>query len=275
MKLKVAGFTDPGKVRKNNEDNYWVDEEAGLLIVADGMGGHAAGEVASQMAVDVIREQVSRGLKTGKIPAVGQKPPHLSERAHLLTAALHMANEMIFAAAERQADKRGMGTTIVAALVDAASFAVAHVGDSRLYLYRAGGLRQITRDHSLVAEQVAKGLMTEAEAEKSEIKNVLTRALGISPSVEIDADEYPLKPDDVLMLCSDGLCRMADDAVIADALSGLNNPSEMCHNLVQLAVERGGKDNVTVVAGKLERSGLLEKISGRFSGRKNGRTKGA
>jgi protein phosphatase len=275
MKLKVAGLTDPGKVRKNNEDNYWVDEELGLLIVADGMGGHAAGEVASQMAVDVIREQVAQGLKTGKIPAVGQKPIHLSQRAHLLTSALHMANEMIFTAAERQADKKGMGTTIVAALVEEKSFAVAHVGDSRLYLFRGGKLRQITRDHSLVAEQVAKGLMTEAEAEKSEIKNVLTRALGISPSVEVDADEYPLKPDDVLLLCSDGLCRMAEDAVIEDAMSRLNSPSDMCNNLVRLAVDRGGKDNVTVVTGKMERSGLLEKISGRLSGRKNGRSKGA
>jgi protein phosphatase len=275
MKLKVAGFTDPGKVRKNNEDNYWVDEETGLLVVADGMGGHAAGEVASQMAVDVVRQQVAQGLKTGVIPSVGQKPIHLSSRAHLLTAALHMANEMIFTAAERQPDKKGMGTTLVAALVDRDSFAVAHVGDSRLYLYRKGDLKRVTRDHSLVAEQVAKGLMTEEQAEKSEIKNVLTRALGIGPSVEVDADEYPLKPDDVLMLCSDGLCRMADDPVIADAMSRLNAPSEMCNNLVRLAVDRGGKDNVTVVVGKMERSGLLEKISGRLSVRTNGRSKGA
>jgi protein phosphatase len=269
MKLKVAAVTDPGKVRKNNEDNCWVDEELGLLIVADGMGGHAAGEVASQMAVDVIREQVAQGLKTGRIPAVGQKPIHLSQRAHLLTAALHVANEMIFAASERQPDKKGMGTTIVGVLVDEKSFAVAHVGDSRLYLYRGGNLRQITRDHSLVAEQVAKGLMTAEQAEKSESKNVLTRALGIGAEVEVDTDEYPLKPDDVLMLCSDGLCRMADDPVIADVLAGLKDPSEMCHNLVRLAVDRGGKDNVTVVVGKMERSGLLEKVSGRFSGRKN------
>ena len=260
MKLKVAALTDPGKVRKNNEDNCWVDQDLGLLIVADGMGGHAAGEVASQMAVDVIREQVALGLKTGKIPAVGQKPIHLSQRAHLLTAALHVANEMIFAAAERQADKKGMGTTIVGVLVDEKSFAVAHVGDSRLYL--PTGACAITRDHSLVAEQVAKGLMTAEEAEKSRSKNVLTRALGIGQAVEVDADEYPLKPDDVLMLCSDGLCRMEDDPVIADAMSGLNNPSEMCHNLVRLAVDRGGKDNVTVVVGKMERSGLLKKCPG-------------
>jgi PPM family protein phosphatase len=271
MKLESAGLTDPGLVRKNNEDCYWVDGDLGLLVVADGMGGHAAGEVASQMAVDTIRQQVAQGLKTGQIPAVGQKPIHLSDRAHLLTAAVHMANEMVFTAADRRPDRKGMGTTVVSVLVGSTSFAVAHVGDSRAYLYRGGKLKQITRDHSLVAEQVAKGLMTEEQAEASDIKNVLTRAVGIGPQVEVDADEYPLKPEDVLILCSDGLCRMAPDGEIAAALSGLNNPSEMCHNLVRLAVDRGGRDNVTVIVGKMQRSGLLERIAGKFPGRANGK----
>ncbi len=271
MNLQTAGLTDPGKIRKNNEDSYWVDADLGLLVVADGMGGHAAGEVASGMAVEVIRDQVAQGLKTGRIPAVGQKPIHLSSRAHLLTAAIHVANEMIFAASEKRAERIGMGTTVVAALVGPKSFAVAHVGDSRLYLYRAGNLRQITRDHSLVAEQVAKGLLTAEEAEKSEQKNILTRALGIASTVEVDSDEYPLKPDDLLLLCSDGLCRMAEDALIAGALAGLNDPSEMCHNLIRLAVDRGGGDNVTVVLGWLSRSGFLDRILGRFSKRSNGK----
>lgn len=267
MKLTTAGLTDPGKVRQNNEDNYWVDPALGLLIVCDGMGGHAAGEVASQIAVDAVREQVAKGLKSGTIPSIGQKPIHLSPRAHLLTAAVHVANEMVFAASERRPDRKGMGTTLVAALVGEKDFSVAHVGDSRMYLQRDGKLRQITRDHSLVAEQVAKGLMTEEQAEKSDIKNVLTRAVGIAPTVEVDADEYPLKAGDVMMLCSDGLCRMAEDAAISSVISDLKEPSEMCNNLVRLAVERGGKDNVTVVVGMMARSGFLEKISGRFSSR--------
>src|SRR5205814_2335488 len=129
------------------EDNYWVDPELGLLLVADGMGGHASGEVASQMAVDVVREQVANGLKTGKIPAMGDKPLHLSERAHLLSTSLLMANEVICETAQARVESRGMGTTVVAVLVDKKNFAVAHVGDSRLYLFRDGNLKQVTRDH--------------------------------------------------------------------------------------------------------------------------------
>ena len=270
MKLTVAGLTDKGLVRVNNEDSYWVDADPGLLIVADGMGGHAAGEVASRMAVDVIREQVALGLKTGKIPSVGPRPIHLSDRAHLLTAAVHAANEMIFAASERRATRKGMGTTVVVVLVDAKSFAVAHVGDSRLYLSSRGTLRQITRDHSLVAEQVARGLLTPEQAELSENRNVLTRAVGIAPSVDVDAEEYPLKAGNALVLCTDGLNRMAPDDALAGAIVGLNDPSQMCHNLVRLAIERGGKDNVTVVVGRMEPTGWLEKAGALILGRRNG-----
>jgi protein phosphatase len=188
-----------------------------------------------------------------------------------LTSAVHVANEIVFAASEKRLDRKGMGTTLVAVLVGDKSFAVAHVGDSRLYAFQRGALRQITRDHSLVAEQVAKGLLTEAQAETSDIKNVLTRALGISPTVEVDADEYPLKPGDALLLCSDGLCRMADDGEISAALSALDDPSEMCHNLVRLALDKGGKDNVTVVIGKMERSGFFERLAGRLPVRRNGK----
>jgi protein phosphatase len=211
------------------------------------------------------------GLSSGKIPAVGHKPPHLSDRAHLLSASVHMANEMVYTASERQHDKHGMGTTIVAVLVHDGKFAVAHVGDSRLYLYRKGTLKQVTRDHSLVAEQVAKGLMTPEEAEKAETKNILTRAVGISAAVEVDVDEYAMKSGDVLVLCSDGLCRMVSDMVIADGISGLNDTHKMCENLVRSAVDAGGQDNVTVVVGGLFRGGFFERIGGRFFGLKNGR----
>jgi serine/threonine protein phosphatase PrpC len=250
MKLTAMGLTDPGQVRKNNEDNFFCDDGIGLLVVADGMGGHAAGEVASQLAVDVVREQVARGLSSGKIPNMGEKPLHLSDRAQLLTVAVRMANEVIYSAAQEKVERRGMGTTIVAVLVDKKSFAVAHVGDSRLYLLRDGKLSQVTRDHSLVAEQVAQGLIKAEDAEKSEIKNVLTRALGIGADVDIDVSEYPLKSGDNLLLCTDGLCRMAEDVAIEAEMNRLNEPIDICQNLVRIANERGGKDNVTVISAK-------------------------
>lgn len=271
MKLSAAGLTDPGKVRSNNEDNYWVDAEIGLLIVADGMGGHLAGEVASQMAVDVVREQVVQGLKTGKIPSVGERQIHLSDRANLLGAAVRMANEIVHSSGQERAEKNGMGTTFVAALVGKDSVAVAHVGDSRLYLFRDGQLKQITRDHSLVAEQVAKGLMTQKQAEQSDVKNILTRALGVSPEVEVDLDEYPLFNGDILLLCTDGLSGMADDGDIRQELSQSLSSVDTCKRLIDLANERGGKDNITVVVARAEKQGLWKKLKNKFD---NQRAKG-
>jgi protein phosphatase len=270
MKFQAVGLTDPGQVRKNNEDNYWVDQENGLLIVADGMGGHAAGEVASQMAVDVIREQVTNGLRTGHIPSMGELPMHLSDRAHLLYSTVRMANEVVYATAQEKAERKGMGTTVVAVLLGKKNFAVAHVGDSRLYLFRDGKLRQVTQDHSLVAEQVAKGLLTPEQAEQSDMKNVLTRALGVGPDVQVDIDEKTLNPGDILLLCTDGLCRMMEDGVIEDELKNARPPLEMSRDLIRIANERGGKDNVTVVMAQMERSGLRDQIAGLF-GRKSTR----
>lgn len=264
MKITAAGLTDPGQVRKNNEDNYWLDDQIGLMVVADGMGGHAAGEVASQMAVDVVKEQVGNGLKTGKIPAMGERPIHLSDRAQLLATTVQMANEIIYSSAQDRVEKRGMGTTLVAVLADKKSFAVANVGDSRLYLFRAGKLSQVTRDHSLVQEQVSKGLMTAEQAEQSDLKNVLTRALGVGPEVDVDVDEHPLLPGDLLLLCTDGLCKMMEDGVIESELQKMTTPADMCVRLVKLANDRGGKDNVTVIVAQAERSGLWEQMSGMF-----------
>jgi PPM family protein phosphatase len=203
-------------------------------------------------------------VKTGKVPAMGDKPLHLSDRAHILSTALKVANEVVYETAQVKVQRKGMGTTIVAVLVDKKSFAVAHVGDSRLYLFRDGALKPVTRDHSLVAEQVAKGLMTEEQAEQSDIKNVLTRALGVGAAVEVDADEKPLKAGDLLLLCTDGLCRMAADPVIAEVLNRLSDPLEICRELIKIANERGGKDNITVVAGRVSAAGLWEKVAGKF-----------
>lgn len=265
MKLLAAGLTDPGLVRSNNEDNVWVDAEMGLMLVADGMGGHATGEVASQLAVDVVREQVANGLQSGRIPALGEVPRHLSQRSHLLAAALHMANEVIHSVARERTAQKGMGTTIVAALLDGKRLSVAHVGDSRIYLFKAGKLTRLTRDHSLVEEQVAAGIMTEEQAEQSEMKNVLTRALGTNPQVKVDVNEFAVAAGDLILLCSDGLSRMADDEVIEYTLGKTAQPLEICRELIKLAIERGGKDNVTVAAGRVSPSTMLEKIASAFA----------
>jgi protein phosphatase len=260
MKLKLAGLTDVGRVRKNNEDAFFIDEKLGLLIIADGMGGYAAGEVASRIAIDVVRDQVTQGLKTGYIAALGEKPPHLSDKAHLLSSAILAANEVVYALSRQDADKKGMGTTLVAVLVRAGMYAVAHLGDSRLYHFHNKSLRRVTRDHSLVEEQIAQGLITPEEAKNSTGKNILTRALGIGSKVDIDVDEHPLRPGDTLLLCSDGLYRMMEDQTIEEELKILRTPLEMCQNLLAMALDRGGQDNVTVVVGSVGKSGLLERL---------------
>lgn len=265
MRFTSAVLSDVGKVRQNNEDSGLVDDSLGLLMVADGIGGHAAGEVASQLAVQVVRDQVRQALETGKIPAVGAVPDHYSDRARLLHAAIHLANDMILETANKNPSRRGMGTTVVAALKHGKRVTIAHVGDSRLYLYRKGKLRQITNDHSLVAEQVAQGLLTPEQAEKSDIQNVLSRALGVNPEVEVDVSEPALESGDLLLLCSDGLSRMVKDDDIARELDPRKEPAEMCHNLVRAALERGGKDNVTVAVGRVTSDSWWSRL---FPGRK-------
>ncbi|MGQ0644431.1 MAG: Stp1/IreP family PP2C-type Ser/Thr phosphatase [Elusimicrobiota bacterium] len=265
MKISSAGLTDPGQVRRNNEDSYWVEPETGLYIVADGMGGHAAGEVASRMAVEVIREQVSAGLASGRIPAVGDKMLHVSQRARLLGAAVQMANDVIFSAAQENLEKKGMGTTLVAILLDKSRFAVAHVGDSRLYLHRSGRLEQLTRDHSVVAEQVARGLITAAQAETSDLRNVLSRALGVAPEVRVDVDEHPFRSGDSLLLCSDGLYRVVPDDDMGRELARRDPPAETCRRLVEAANGAGGPDNITVVLIRREKTALWPRIAGYFN----------
>jgi protein phosphatase len=176
-----------------------------------------------------------------------------------LASAVTIANEVIFRSAAERPDRHGMGTTLVAALMDGSRLSVVHVGDSRFYLVRGGRIVSVTRDHSFVAEQVARGLLTPAEAEVSEAGNILTRALGVAATVEIDAMEPALRNGDVALLCSDGLSKMAEDAAILLSLRDSKGPFQMCHNLVQLALERGGRDNVTVVAGRIRRERLWER----------------
>ncbi len=264
MKIQGAVLTDAGKVRKNNEDSCLVDDDFGLLIVADGMGGHAAGEVASRLAVDVIREQVIRGLKTGTIPACGVPAPHWSNRTRLLAAAVAIANDIVFRASQERFERRGMGTTIVAALINGSRMSVVHVGDSRFYLFRGGRIMAVTRDHSLVAEQVAQGMISSTEAEASESKNILTRALGVMAAVDIDAMEPAVQSGDMALLCTDGLTKMVEDEEIGKIIKGVGDPLRVCQSLVTLALDRGGRDNVTVAAGMVKRERFFDRLAGRL-----------
>ena len=254
LAVKVAGLTDPGKARSNNEDAVWVDQRSKLLIVADGMGGHQAGEVASAMAIKSIPsslEQLGRTHSAGEIT-----DNRLSEETNRLGFCFKMANQMIFEAAKRYPQDYGMGTTCTAALINDGRVSVAHVGDSRCYLIRRGEMEQLTQDHSLVMEQVRHGLLSKDDEAVKTGQNILTRSLGTSEQVKIDLQEYPLFPDDILLLCSDGLGKeLSDDQVLKTVMEG-PAPERFVLRLVEMANAAGGRDNITVAGARIEKTGL-------------------
>ena len=253
MRITSAGVTDMGRVRTNNEDCYKIVEPLGLFVLSDGMGGEAHGEIASAMAVETV---VNHCLDIESNPAarvIGRVDPNWSDRTRRLSTAVHLANKNIFKSAEEDPDRHGMGATLTAAWIDGAKLSIAHVGDSRAYLLRSGSLLQLTRDHSLVAEQVRRGILTAAEADESEMQSVLLRALGAQAEIEVDAEEHTLFPRDVLLLCSDGLTRMVTEPEIAGMLQAETDPTRASEKLVELANDRGGPDNISVVAVRLEK----------------------
>jgi len=184
---------------------------------------------------------------------IGPVQPNWSARTKRLSTAIHLANTNIFKSAEENPDRHGMGATLTAVWIDGAKLSIAHVGDSRAYLLRSGTLLQLTRDHSLVAEQVRRGILTSAEAEESHMQSVLLRALGAQAEIEVDVEEHTLFSRDVLLLCSDGLTRMVTEPEIAGTLQAETNPERAAEKLVALANERGGPDNITVVIVRLEK----------------------
>jgi protein phosphatase len=253
VRIASGGVTDVGRVRTNNEDCYKIVEPLNLFVLSDGMGGEAHGEIASAMAVETV---VKHCLDIEANPAakvIGPVQANWSARTKRLSTAIHLANKNIFKSAEQNADQHGMGATLTAVWIDGANLSIAHVGDSRAYLLRGGSLLQLTRDHSLVAEQVRRGILTSAEAEESDMQSVLLRALGAQAEIEVDVEEHTLFPRDVLLLCSDGLTRMVTDPEIAGTLQAETNPERAAENLVALANERGGPDNITVVIVRLEK----------------------
>jgi protein phosphatase len=246
--IEAFGLTDVGKKRKHNEDNYALDVEEGLFIVADGMGGHAAGEVAAKITVETISEFIAATRQKEEATWPFKYNHQLHFNSNRLAVAIEKANEKVMSAVVAQPWLKGMGTTVVAGLLNEKLLSLAHVGDSRAYLFRQGELSLLTDDHSWVHEQVTAGILTEDEAKSHPLKNVVTRALGGGPTVSPDLQELDFRPGDLFLFCSDGLTTMLSDEEIRDCLSQEQTPRELCRRLVDLANEKGGVDNITVVA---------------------------
>ncbi len=234
-------MSDVGRCRKVNQDMFLVDEALGLYAIADGMGGHAAGEVASDLAISTLATSLQRQQSTDGVWST-------EEAAELLRAALDEGNRRICESVLERAEWRGMGTTMVAFVLASDRAVIAHVGDSRAYLLREGGLRQLTSDHSWVNEQVKLGLLTHEQAQRHPMRNIVTRALGNQPRVEVDCLAEEIRPGDVFVLCSDGLSGMLSDGEIREVLESHGSvPRLACRVLVDRANEHGGEDNITVI----------------------------
>ncbi len=251
MRIVSGGVSDLGRVRTNNEDCFRIVTPLNLFVLADGMGGEAHGEIASALAVETVVKHCLDAEANPAARVLGETQPNWSANTKRLSTAVHLANRNIFKSAEEHPEQHGMGATLTAAWIDGTKLSLAHVGDSRAYLLRGGNLLQLTRDHSLVAEQVRRGILTMAEAEESEMQSVLLRALGAEAEIEVDAEEHTLFPRDVLLLCSDGLTRVVTEPEIAGVLQAEPDPVRGAEELVALANERGGPDNITVVVVRL------------------------
>ena len=245
----LAGMTDQGRVRANNEDSGWVDQAKGLVVVADGIGGHRSGEKASTLAVSSIREhfdRLSASQSTGEVTA-----GRFSDETRRLAFCVKLANQAIFEAARQNPDDKGMGTTCTAAIIRNGRLGLAHVGDSRCYLVRRGVMTQLTEDHSLATHQARQGVpLPEATAAASQ--NILTRALGTEAEVTVDIDEHPLFPGGRLMLCSDGLDKEVKEDDLLRTVLSTDDPEDLVRRLIDQANAAGGHDNITVAAARLD-----------------------
>ena len=245
--LEIASCTDPGMVRSHNEDSIASDPVNGLVVLADGMGGYNAGEVASGMATTVITTEIQQLLAKVK-PFQIDEETKSPLAGRMIREQVLKANTSIYQAAQSQPQYAGMGTTLVVCLFYDNKMTVGHLGDSRLYLLRESKFSQVTRDHSLLQEQIDSGIITAEQAKHAQHKNLVTKALGIDPTVEPEVREYPTKPGDVFLLCSDGLCDMVDDEDMGMTLQALGGNLKLAaQQLVQMANDNGGKDNVSVI----------------------------
>ena len=265
--LEIATCTDPGMVRSHNEDSIATDPANGLMVLADGMGGYNAGEVASGMATTVITTEMQQLLAKANPYDVDPESSKVVA-GQLVREQVMKANASIYHAAQSQPQYAGMGTTLVVCLFYDNKALVAHLGDSRLYRMRDGTLKQITRDHSLLQEQIDSGLITAEQAKHAQHKNLVTKALGIDPTVEPEIREYETQPGDIYLLCSDGLCDMVEDSDISMTLEALGaNLKLAAQQLVQMANDNGGKDNVSVILVRVQREYPAARgVMGKFLG---------
>lgn len=238
--------TDVGLKREVNEDNYLADSNLDLYIVADGMGGHAGGDTAARMAVDIIRKKIRNERQSRALFNRESAENESNAILDLLQDSIRSASQRIFEASENNPALTGMGTTVTLMLVHGRRAYVAHVGDSRLYRLRDGRFEQLTEDHSLVNEQVKAGFITAEEAQHSRFRNIITRSVGFESDVTADTLSMFMQPEDVFLLCSDGLCGMVEDEAISSILRRVQT-SESTGKLVKLANDAGGEDNITVV----------------------------
>ncbi len=261
MRLLTHAETHPGYVRTNNEDAHLLLGHRGLVVIADGMAGHEYGELASAIAVKTMRqfyesEELNRLLRQQftRAKRASLVPRNHPFEQYKLQRAVEEANVAIYVAAERNPQYENMGTTIVASLVSEHSLFVGHVGDSRIYRFRRGQLQQLTEDHSLLNEYLRMNFLRPEDAASFPLKNVIVRALGLQEKVEVDTAMKSARDGDLIMLCSDGLSDLVEEADIAAAFAGEEEPEAIARRLVDMALDGGGLDNVTVVVARIEES---------------------
>jgi serine/threonine protein phosphatase PrpC len=261
MIFNFCARTDPGRARENNEDAVVVDEATQLCVLADGMGGYNAGEIASGMATAFIKSEMSRWLSEAGRSAKAR------EIRRAMEICVENANRSIFNASDSNPQYAGMGTTLVVGVYRDASLVLGHIGDSRCYRMRAGAFSQITKDHSLLQEQIDAGLITPEQAQGSTIKNLVTRALGVDDAVALEVNEHDVEAGDCYLMCSDGLSDMVDDAEIASILGGAQSLDQKADALVAAANANGGRDNITVLLVQVdsgsEKRGLISRLLGK------------
>jgi len=246
-KLEIYGLTDVGRKRSHNEDTIGSDKSIGVAVLADGMGGYKAGEVASAMAVETILEELRESLQRTKRGQTDEETG-FSLETMLVKQAIEKANQTIFQTAQSQPQCHGMGTTLVTVAFYDDRLTIAHIGDSRLYRLRGDDLEQVTSDHSLLQELIDKGFYTPEEAKKSLNKNLVTRAMGIEMNVAPDLQEEVAIAGDIYLMCSDGLSDLVEDDEIESTLKANRDDLEAAaQRLVQMANDKGGKDNISVI----------------------------
>lgn len=253
LRARACGLSDVGVLRSHNEDCFDIDPERQMFVVADGMGGHSHGEIASRIAVQAIREYVAESAKDRADDGAGRAFDRPAEpQNNRMREAIRLAHDRVIKAIRQDGALHGMGTTVVGLLLDRDHVSIAHVGDSRAYRLRGGKLELLTQDHTWVNEQVVAGFLSEEQARVHPLKNVVTRALGGDSEVEVDVREWPAEPGDLFLLCSDGLTTMLSDAEILERLGSTRRLEEACSRLVRDANARGGFDNISVVLLRIE-----------------------